>query len=161
MEAASNIDLRVPKEERAMAKTKKRPAKKSSPKAKTKGSSKKVAKKSTATRSVKKPPATKAKSVPKKKPGGGSVQSTPAKPAVVKKAVPDEDTKKPTAAPAVLPKDPDLDDEELSEEEIEIGGESEIDEEMEEDLSLDDDEEDVDYLEKSDDLIDDADDYRH
>ena len=80
---------------------------------------------------------------------------------MVKKAVPDEDTKKPTAAPAVLPKDPDLDDEELSEEEIEIGGESEIDEELEEDLSLDDDEEDVDYLEKSDDLIDDADDYRH
>jgi hypothetical protein len=32
---------------------------------------------------------------------------------------------------------------------------------MEEDLSLDDDEEDVDYLEKSDDLLDDSDDYRH
>jgi hypothetical protein len=33
---------------------------------------------------------------------------------------------------------------------------------VEEDLSLDDeDEEDVDYIEKSDDLIDDSDDYRH
>ena len=47
----------------------------------------------------------------------------------------------------MAPKEPDLDEEEMGEEEIDLSGESEseseIDEEMEEDLSLDDDEEDV------------------
>ena len=91
----------------------------------------------------------------------------PSKPAVAKKAGPDEELRKTTAkgAPAVAPKEPDLDEEEMGEEEIDLSGESEseseMDEEIEEDLSLDDDEEDVDYLEKSDDLLDDSDDYRH
>jgi hypothetical protein len=80
----------------------------------------------------------------------------------VKKAVPDEETKKaPAAKGTPMPKEPDLDEDEIGEEEVELGGENEMDEDMEEDLSLDDDEEDVDYLEKSDDLIDDSDDYRH
>jgi hypothetical protein len=60
-----------------------------------------------------------------------------------------------------MPKDPDLDEEEIGEE-IDLSGESEMDEDVEEDLSLgDEDEEDVDYIEKSDDLVDDSDDYRH
>jgi hypothetical protein len=82
---------------------------------------------------------------------------------MVKKAVSDEETKRmPVAkgAPA-MPKDPDLDEDEMGEEEIDLSGEGEMDEDMEEDLSLDDDEEDVDYLEKSDDILDDSDDYRH
>jgi hypothetical protein len=82
---------------------------------------------------------------------------------MVKKAGSDEETKKmPVAkgAPA-MPKDPDLDEDEIGEEEIDLSGEGEMDEDMEEDLSLDDDEEDVDYLEKSDDILDDSDDYRH
>jgi hypothetical protein len=82
----------------------------------------------------------------------------------MKKAGPDEETRKAPAAKSTpaMPKDPDLDEEEMGEEEIDLGGESEMDEDMEEDLSLDDeDEEDVDYLEKSDDILDDSDDYRH
>jgi hypothetical protein len=63
--------------------------------------------------------------------------------------------------PAAMPKVPDLDEEELGEEEIDVGTESELDEDMEEELSLDDDEEDVGFLEKSGDLLDDSDDYRH
>jgi hypothetical protein len=82
----------------------------------------------------------------------------------VKKAVPDEETRKSPASKGMpaMPKEPELDEEEIGEEEIDLSGESEMDEDMEEDLSLDDDEEeDVDYIEKSDDLIDDSDDYRH
>ena len=61
----------------------------------------------------------------------------------------------------MIPKAPDLDDEALGEEEIDIGTEGELDEDVEEELVLDDDEEDVDFLEKSGDLLDDPDDYRH
>jgi hypothetical protein len=81
----------------------------------------------------------------------------------VKKAVPDEETRKTPASKGMpaMPKDPDLDEEEIGEE-IDLSGESEMDEDVEEDLSLgDEDEEDVDYIEKSDDLVDDSDDYRH
>jgi hypothetical protein len=82
----------------------------------------------------------------------------------MKKVVPDEETRRAPASKSIpaMPKDPDLDEEEMGEEEIDLSGESEIDEDMEEDLSLDDeDEEDVDYIEKSDDILDDSDDYRH
>jgi hypothetical protein len=51
-------------------------------------------------------------------------------------------------------------DEEAGEEELEIVGEGEMDDEIEEDLTLDDEDEDVDYIEKSEDLLDDSDDYR-
>jgi hypothetical protein len=85
---------------------------------------------------------------------------------VKKAAKPDieEPSKKSTPskpAPGLMPKDPDLDEEELGEEDLEMAGEGEMEEDMEEDLALDDDEEDVDYLEKSEDLLDDSDDYRH
>ena len=138
-----------------MAKTTKRPVKNAA-KSTTKKSPKKAVKKP-----AKKQTAVKSSPAPKK--GAGIAPAHP-KPAAVKKAVPDDETRKVPAAKGspAMPNDPDLDEEEMGEEEIEVGGESEMDEDMEEDLSLDDDdEEDVDYLEKSDDLIDDSDDYRH
>lgn len=142
-----------------MAKTKKRPATKRPAKTKAKASAKKVTKKAAAKKPAKKQAPAKAKVAPKKKAGGGS---TPARPAPVKGL--DEEAKKPTvskAVPGIVPKVPDLDDEEIADDEIDISNEGEIEEDMEEDLSLDDDEEDVDYLEKSEDLLDDSDDYRH
>jgi hypothetical protein len=160
MEAALH-QIRVDERgERSMAKMKKRTAKKQSAKTKRKKSAKKTAKKPAKKQAVAKPKATRAK-----KAGGAPV---PSKPSVAKKAAPDDDIKKTTAkgAPAMTPKEPDLDEDEIGEEEIDLSGESEgereMDEEMEENLSLDDDdEEDVDYLEKSDDLLDDSDDFRH
>jgi hypothetical protein len=142
-----------------MAKTKKRPATKRPAKTKAKASAKKVTKRAAAKKPAKKQAPAKAKVAPKKKAGGGS---TPARPAPVKGL--DEEAKKPTvskAVPGIVPKEPDL-DEEIADDEIDISSEGEIEEDMEEDLTLDDDdEEDVDYLEKSEDLLDDSDDYRH
>ena len=122
-----------------MAKMKKRPAKKKTVKAKAKKSPKQAAKKT-----AKKPTATLA---PKKKTGAAPAQS---KPTAVKKAVPNEEPRKLPASKGIpaMPKEPELDEEEIGEEEIDLSGESEMDE-------------DVDYIEKSDDLIDDSDDYRH
>ena len=85
------------------------------------------------------------------------------KPAAVKKIVSDDEPRKVPPAKGAMPKDPELDEEEIGgEEEIDLSGENEVEEDIEEELSLDDDdEEDVDYLEKSDDILDDSDDYRH
>jgi hypothetical protein len=137
----------------SMAKTKKRPAKKRPAKGK---ASAKRTKKSAARKPAKH--VAKSKATAKKKMAGGS---TPARPAPGTGL--DEDNKKPTSktAPAIMPNEPDLEDEEMGEGEIEMGSEGEMEEDMEEDLSLDDDEEDVDYLEKSEDLLDDSDEYRH
>jgi hypothetical protein len=158
---------------RSMGKTKKRPVKKRSAKAKARGWAKKSAKKlsvkKTKKKTVKKKSVAKAKTkaAPKKKPTKLSTSAKTVAPAAQKPARPflDEEPKKtalPKPVPPVMPKVPDLDDEEIVDEEIEIGAEGELDEDdMEEELALDDDEEDVDYLEKSGDLLDDSDDYRH
>jgi hypothetical protein len=75
----------------------------------------------------------------------------------------DEEVRKPVSSkvpPAVEPKEAELDEEDMGDDELEMGGDGEMEEDMEEDLTLDDDEEEVDYLEKSEDLLDDSDDYR-
>jgi hypothetical protein len=61
---------------------------------------------------------------------------------------------RPTGLP--IPKDPDL-DEELGEDDVDMTGE--IDEDVEEELTLDGEDEDADFLEKPETLLDDADDY--
>jgi hypothetical protein len=62
-------------------------------------------------------------------------------------------------APASLePKETDL-EEEIGEEELEMEGE--IEEDMQEELDLDDENEKDDFIEKSEDLLDDHDDYRN
>jgi hypothetical protein len=61
---------------------------------------------------------------------------------------------RPTGSP--IPKDPDL-DEELGEDDVDMTGE--IDEDVEEELTLDGEDEDADFLEKPETLLDDADDY--
>lgn len=58
------------------------------------------------------------------------------------------------------PPQPDLDDEEELVEDIDDVSE-EIEEEVEEELGLDNQDDDVDYLEKSEDLLDDTDEYRN
>ena len=89
-----------------MAKMKKRPAKKKPAKAKAKKSPKKAAKK-TAKKQT-------AKAAPKKK---ISAPPAPSKPTAVKKAVPDEETRKTPASKGMpaMPKDPELDEEEIGE----------------------------------------------
>jgi len=141
-----------------MAKKKKRATKSRTARA----SRKTVAKKKTA----KKAPKAKRKAAPKKKAGAKkpAIQAK-AGGAPVKKVVPaaEEETsrQKVVAKPAVPlePKDEEL-DEEMGDEELGISAEGEMDDEMEEDLPLDEEDEDVDYLEKSEDLLDDSDDYR-
>lgn len=146
-----------------MAKSKKRPKKKGAVKQKKRATTKKSVKKSAVKKVVKKP-ARKAASPSKKKATGTPVTS---KPADVKRSISDEELKEKLAKtiPAAIPKEPELDDEDLGEEELDLdnegGVEEEIEEEIEEDLTLEDDDEDVDYLEKSEDLLDDSDDYRH
>jgi hypothetical protein len=159
-----------------MGKMKKRPVKKGSAKAKAKGGAKRSTKKSTkklAVKKIKKKTAkrksvakAKTKKAHKKKPTGIVTSAKTVAPVAQQPArsLLDEEPKgtalsKPV--PAAMPKVPDLEDEEIVDEEIEIGAEGELDEDMEEELALDDDEEDVDYLEKSGDLLDDSDDYRH
>lgn len=80
---------------------------------------------------------------------------------VVKPAEEETPRQRVIAKPAVPlePKDEEL-DEEMGDQELEIAGEGEMDDEMEEDLALDEEDEDVDLLEKSEDLLDDSDDYR-
>jgi len=80
---------------------------------------------------------------------------------VVQSAEEETPRQKTIAKPAIPlePKDEEL-DEEMGDEELGMSGEGEMEEEMEEDLSLDDEDEDVDYIEKSEDLLDDSDDYR-
>ena len=65
-------------------------------------------------------------------------------------------------APVSMPKEIDV-DEELAEEELEVETEAEgdIEEELQGDLALTDDDEAADFLEKSEDLLDDTDDYRN
>lgn len=123
-----------------MAKVKKRSAKKAV-KARSAPTAKKAAKKST-----KRAVPAKAKRSAKKK-TGKVVAASKAAPSPVKKPVkpgPDEESKKPMSsksAPAVEPKEADLEDEEMADDELGMSGESEIEEDMEEDLTLDDDEE--------------------
>jgi hypothetical protein len=156
---------------RSMAKKKKKgPVKKRSAKAKPKGGAKKSAKKLTAKKTkkktVRKKSVAKAKTAPKKKAAAPRTSRKTPAPAAQEQAIPflEEEPKKAPLSkpvPAAMPKVTDLDDEEIVDEEIEIGAEGELDEDMEEELALDDNEEDVDYLEKSGDLLDDSDDYRH
>jgi len=89
----------------------------------------------------------KAGGAPVKKVVESAEEATPRQKAIAKPAIPLE------------PKDEEL-DEEMGDEELGMSGEGEMEEEMEEDLSLDDEDEDVDYIEKSEDLLDDSDDYR-
>ena len=91
-----------------MAKMKKRPVKKKPAKAKAKKSPKKVAKK-TAKMTAKKQTA---KAAPKKKIGA---PPAPSKPTAVKKAVPDEETRKIPSSKGIpaMPKEPELDEEEI------------------------------------------------
>ena len=141
-----------------MAKKKKRAAKSGAVRARKKtAAKKKTAKKA---RVVKRKAAPKRTTAGKKlsvqaKSGGAPVKK------VVKPAEEEIPKQKVLAKQAVPlePKDVEL-DEEVGEEELEIAGEGEMDDEMEEDLSLDDEDEDVDYIEKSEDLLDDSDDYR-
>ena len=141
-----------------MAKKKKRATKSRTARARRKN----VAKKKTAKKASK----AKRKAAPKKKAGAKkpAIQAK-AGGAPVKKVVPaaEEDTlrQKVVAKPGVPlePKDEEL-DEEMGDEELGISPESEMDDEIEEDLPLDEEDEDVDYLEKSEDLLDDSDDYR-
>src|SRR5512146_2863694 len=130
-----------------MAKMKKRPAKKKTAKAATKRSAKKAARKPVSKMTAQKP-------APKKKAVGTSVPAKPG-PAMKKTGVDEEPRKTSLSkpAPAIIPKGPDLEEEGM--------GEGEIEEEIEEELPLDGDEEDVDYLEKSEDLLDDSDEFRH
>jgi len=142
-----------------MAKVKKRSAKKP---AKAKG---RVAAKKKAGKSARKPAPAKPKRSAKRKVSKPVAVSKVA-PSPVKKPIKpglEEEPKKPIASksiPPVEPKEADLEDEEMADDELGMSGESEIEEDMEEDLTLDDDEEDVDYLEKSEELLDDSDDYR-
>lgn len=53
------------------------------------------------------------------------------------------------------------DDEEEMAEDLDDVSEEEMEEEIEEELGLDNEDDDVDYLEKSEDLLDDADEYRN
>ena len=67
-----------------------------------------------------------------------------------------------TAKPAkaeIEPKQLELDEEEMAED-IDEDMSDEIEDDMDEDLALDDEDDDVDYLEKSEDLLDEGDDYR-
>ncbi|HLZ35805.1 MAG TPA: hypothetical protein VKP13_17520 [Nitrospira sp.] len=154
-----------------MAKMKKRPAKKKTAKAATKRSAKKAARKPVSKMTAQKPAPKKtakkrstarATTAPKKKAVGTSVPAKPG-PAMKKTGVDEEPRKTSLSkpAPAIIPKGPDLEEEGMGEEEIEISDEGEIEEEIEEELPLDGDEEDVDYLEKSEDLLDDSDEFRH
>src|SRR5512146_2077443 len=142
-----------------MAKMKKRPAKKKTAKAATKRSAKKAARKPVSKMTAQKPAPKKrstarATTAPKKKAVGTSVPAKPG-PAMKKTGVDEEPRKTSLSkpAPAIIPKGPDLEEEGM--------GEGEIEEEIEEELPLDGDEEDVDYLEKSEDLLDDSDEFRH
>jgi hypothetical protein len=148
-----------------MAKQKKRAAKKSAGKAKPKRVVKKAEKK-TAAKSLKPKKAVKSKAAAKPVKAKSTV--LPSKPvpasALAKKPAKllmEGEPKKPSlprAGPSAIPKDPDL-DEELGGEEVDMSGEGEMDEDIEEELTLDDEDEDVDYLEKSEELLDDSDDY--
>lgn len=156
MEAASSSTCVVMKEERIDGEDEEASGKKETCQGEGQEIAKKAAKK-TAKMTAKKQTA---KAAPKKK---ISAPPAPSKPTAVKKAVPDEETRKIPSSKGIpaMPKEPELDEEEVGEEEIDLSGEGEIDEDVEEDLSLDDEEEDVDYIEKSDDLVDDSEDYRH
>ncbi|WP_455378694.1 hypothetical protein [Petrachloros mirabilis] len=149
-----------------MAKTKKPAKKKRSSKPKAKRSVKKAVKKPASRKivkkSAKKKPAAKAKKLPKKKASVVSPRAIPAE--TVKKAASEEENTRTKLAPPTLPKEPDLEDEEIVDEELDLanegGMEEDMEEEMDENLPFGEDEEDVDYLEESEDLLDDTDDFR-
>ena len=142
-----------------MAKNKKQPAKKTPAKAKTKAKAKPAVKKV-----AKKPVAKKvAKSASKKSSAVApkAVQKKPVVPAPDKKPMKpfvEEPRKSVSPQPMGSPmlKDPNL-EEELGEDEVDIAVEA--DEDVEEELTLDGDEEDADFPEKPESLLDDPDDY--
>lgn len=154
-----------------MAKTKMNPAKKKGsrkPKAKraakrsAKKAVKKPAKRKIVNKSAKKKPAAKAKKLPKKKASMAPPRAVPVE--TVKKALSEEEKTRTKLAPPAAPKEPDLEDEEIVDDELDLanegGMEEDMEEEMDENLPFGEDEEDVDYLEESENLLDDTDDFR-
>lgn len=147
-----------------MAKKKPQPAKRKTKGTKAKSGKKTAAPKKTAKKTAK-------KEVKKTSPAKARKAAAPTRkkqPAAAKKPVKssmvdDETTKQAVSKPAkseVEPKQLDLDEDEITEE-IDEDMSDEIEEDMEEELALDDeDDDDVDYLEKSEDLLDEGDDYR-
>ena len=170
-----------------MAKMKKKSAKKTPAKAKAKPAVKKAAKKSTARKAakkivkkvVKKPAAKAVTKKTAKKPAAAAPKAVQQKPVALKSSVVssnsaapafDKKSVKPVAdeeqqkslfskagGPSML-KDADLEDE-LGDDDVDLAGEAEADEDVEEELTLDGDDEDADFTDKREGLLDDADDY--